>query len=56
MASGIKGSANRPKLGKNLRSTQKKRFRNENTESLKKYREKLMKRADRKVKKRNRRK
>lgn len=52
MASGIKGSCNRPKMNKNLKSSQRKKFRNESDEAFAKYREKLAKRAARKMKKR----
>ena len=52
MASGIKRSANRPKVSKHLKSQQKKKFRNEDPESMAKYKEKLAKRAARKMKKR----
>ncbi len=49
--SGIKSSCNRPKTAKHLRSTRKKKFRNENPDALKAYNEKLNRRAERKRKK-----
>lgn len=52
MASGIKSSCNRPKTAKHLRSTRKKKFRNENPDAIKAYNEKINKRAARKLKKR----
>ncbi len=52
MASGIKGSCNRPKQSKRLASATHKKFRNESPVALAKYREKMAKRAARKLKKR----
>lgn len=52
MASGIKGSCNRPKVSKRLKASTKKKFRDASEESLQKYKEKLAKRAARKMKKR----
>ena len=56
MASGIKSSCNRPKLPKHLRSSNKKRFRNDNPEARAKYAAKLAMRASRKLKKKSRKK
>lgn len=56
MASGIKGACNRPKTAKNLRSSTKKKFRNDNEEARGKYRAKMAARAARKLKKASRRK
>lgn len=52
MASGIKSSCNRPKTAKHLRTTTKKKFRNESPEAYASYKEKINKRAARKMKKR----
>lgn len=56
MASGIKGSCNRPKLPKNLRSKSDKKFRNDNPEARGRYATKMAARAARKLKKASRRK
>lgn len=54
MASGIKRSANRPKLKKSLRTAKK--YAPSDPEGLKKYHEKLLRRASRKQKRRQKRK
>jgi hypothetical protein len=51
MASGIKGACNRPKLAKNLRSSTKKKFRNDTPENRAKYQAKINARSARKLKK-----
>ena len=51
MASGIKGSANRPKTAKNLRRASSKKFRNNSDEAKIKYAQKIASRAARKLKK-----
>jgi hypothetical protein len=56
MASGIKGSCNRPKTAKNLRKATTKKFRNDNDEARGKYAQKMAGRAARKLKKASRRK
>lgn len=56
MASGIKGSCNRPKIAKNLRSKTTKKFRNDNDEARAKYKGKMAARAARRLKKASRRK
>lgn len=56
MASGIKGSCNRPKLPRNLRKATTKKFRNDNDEARGKYAQKMAARAARKLKKASRRK
>ncbi len=50
--SGIKSSANRPKLAKHLRTKTEKKFRNEDPEKMLAYKAKLAARAARKKKKR----
>lgn len=53
MASGIKKSGNRPKSGKNLRSgSNKKRFKNINSEAQAKYHAAIATRRAKKMKKR----
>lgn len=52
MSSGIKGACNRPKTAKHLRSSTKKKFRNESPENQAKYAAKMAARATRKLKKR----
>jgi hypothetical protein len=54
MASGIHSSCNRPKLPKHLRSSTKKRFKNDNPEARAKYASKMAARASRKLKKKSR--
>lgn len=56
MASGIKGTCNRPKLPKNLRSKSEKKFRNDNDEARAKYKAKMAARAARRLKKASRKK
>ncbi len=56
MASGIKRSANRPKTAKHLRSSTKKKFRNDNPEARAKYATKMAGRIKRKASKKARRK
>lgn len=56
MASGIKRSANRPKIARNLRTKNEKKFRNDNPEARGKYAQKIAARAARKLKKASRRK
>jgi hypothetical protein len=51
MASGIKGSGNRAKTATQLRSKGEKKFRTLSPDGLKKYQEKLARRAARKLKK-----
>ncbi len=55
MASGIKSAANRPKSAKHLKTSQRKKFRNESEEAKAQYRKKLSDRAARKSKKRSKR-
>lgn len=52
MASGIKGSCNRPKQPKHLRRGTEKKFRSDNEEARAKYRAKMAMRAARKMKRR----
>lgn len=56
MASGIKGSCNRPKLAKNLRTKTSKKFRNDNPDARGKYAAKMAARAARRLKKASRKK
>ncbi len=56
MASGIKRSANRPKVAKNLRTKSEKKFRNDNDEARAKYKTKMSARAARRLKKASRKK
>jgi hypothetical protein len=51
MASGIKKSANRPKLPKHLRAKTEKKFKNDNPEARTKYATKMAARAARRMKK-----
>jgi hypothetical protein len=51
MASGIKGSANRPKAGKNLRSGGKKKRHKNNSEAQAKYHAAIAARRSKKLKK-----
>ncbi len=55
-SSGIKSSANRPKLAKNLRTKSEKKFRNDNPEARGKYATKMAARAARRLKKSSRKK